>query len=118
VFRDRPAGTVVSASARVRGQAGRVVPLTIVREGVAGARDQVPPSLTTAGGGDVIMDPSDPRGGTAATPQFVIEMSPEDADPGWRPGLRAVVRFETPSTPLASQWYRRLRQYLGEKGDR
>jgi putative peptide zinc metalloprotease protein len=118
VFRGLPAGTSVRASARLRGQAGRVVPLTIAREGVAGSQQGVPLALTTQGGGDVLLDPNDTSGMTTITPQFVLEMAPESQEAvaqSWRPGLRAVVRFATPATPLASQWYRRLRQYLSEK---
>lgn len=118
VFRGLPAGTMVRASARLRGQAGRVVPLTIAREGVAGSQQGVPLALTTQGGGDVLLDPNDTSGTTTVTPQFVLEMAPESQAAvanSWRPGLRAVVRFATPATPLASQWYRRLRQYLSEK---
>lgn len=117
VFRGGPAGTSVRVSARLRGQAGKVVPLTITREGVSGSQQGVPVALTTQGGGDVLVDPTDTQGTRTVTPQFVIEMAPEDGAmaAAWRPGLRAVVRFATPATPLASQWYRRLRQYLSEK---
>jgi len=35
---------------------------------------------------------------------------------GWKPGLRARVRFAVDPEPLAVQWWRRLRQYLEDKG--
>ncbi|MBS0197932.1 MAG: biotin/lipoyl-binding protein [Planctomycetes bacterium] len=104
-----------TASIRVRGDAGRVVPASVIRVAPVGSREVTNRSLTTDAGGEVVLDPRDPERKTSLTPQFVVELVPQTPQTGWQPGLRANVRFDTAPRPLLAQWWRSLRQYLGDK---
>jgi putative peptide zinc metalloprotease protein len=84
----------------VRAQINRAVPL---------ATDHLPSAvLGTLGGGELAVDPGDPRGVKVLQEIFQIELKLDD--PATRLGGRAYVRFDHGSEPLAHQWYRRARQ--------
>ncbi len=105
----------VGASVRMRGNAGLELPGRITRVLPAGSRSVDLAALTSLAGGDILIDPSDPQGKTAMQAQFLVEIElPEEAP--MLVGQRARVRFEMPSEPLFSQWWRRLRQRLEERG--
>ena len=82
----------------------------IVRE-VPAASDRLPSkALTEAGGGRFAADPRDSNQlkTLARTFQFDLELPPEAANANF--GSRVLVRFDHGTEPLATQWYRRLRQ--------
>lgn len=105
----------VPAAVRVKGDAGEVVPASVSRVAPAATRAVIRRALTSDAGGDTLLDPSDPKGETSLVPHFLVELAPVAPRATWQPGLRARVRFDLPNEPLASQWLRRFRQYLGEK---
>lgn len=103
-------GGVALAEVRLPGQLATVHAARLARE-VPAAREQLPSAaLSSEGGGAIAADPRDPQGGKALASsfQFDLELPPEVTSASY--GSRAYVRFTHPSEPLASQWYRRLRQ--------
>jgi putative peptide zinc metalloprotease protein len=98
------------ADVRLAERIAEVYPAPVVRE-VPAARDELPSSaLSSQGGGALAADPRDPKGGKAmmSTFQFDLELPPQARGAGY--GGRAYVRFVLQPEPLATQWYRRLRQ--------
>jgi putative peptide zinc metalloprotease protein len=110
----------VEASIRVHGRAGDEIDAKVERHAPAGSRQITAESLTNIAGGEVIADPNDPHKATVV-PHWLVEVSPQAAQPellkGWKPGLRARVRFGVASEPLLEQWLRRARQYLADKAE-
>ena len=87
-----------------------VHPAAVVRE-VPAARDRLPSTaLSSEGGGVIAADPRDPKGGKAlaSTFQFDLELPPQLPSVSY--GGRVYVRFVLRPEPLATQWYRRIRQ--------
>ena len=85
-------------------------PAALVRE-VPAARDRLPSTaLSSEGGGAIAADPRDPKGGKAlaSTFQFDLELPPQVPSVSY--GGRVYVRFVLQPEPLATQWYRRIRQ--------
>jgi putative peptide zinc metalloprotease protein len=121
VFRGRMGDelTGARASIRVQGHAGTVIDGRVVRAAQSGSRRVTGEALTTAAGGEVIIDPNDPKKETTIAPQWMVEVEPIEASAAdmeeWRPGMRARVRFGVDSEPLGVQWWRKLRQYLEDK---
>jgi putative peptide zinc metalloprotease protein len=73
--------------------------------------DQLPSmALSTAGGGDVAMDPTDPKRARALAKALQVEIGLDEAlsVPAW--GERAYVRFRHDDEALAFRWYRMARQ--------
>ncbi len=104
---------------RVRGRAWDKVEGQVTRAAPAGSRKVAGEALTTAAGGEVLVDPSDPKKETTVAPQWVVEVAPlgitKEQIEAWKPGLRARVRFSAAPEPLLQQWWRDLRQYLDDK---
>jgi putative peptide zinc metalloprotease protein len=114
IFGDQPADRM-AASFRVKGNAGVETPAKVTRAAATASVEVQQTSLTTAAGGEVQLDPSDPQSLTSLTPQFSVELSPDEQRHAWQSGLRARVRFETPARPLLFTWWRWARQYLSER---
>ena len=78
---------------------------------VPAATDRLPsPALGSAGGGLIPLDPQDGSGTKALSEVFVLDLAlPEPVTEGLI-GQRVEVRFDHGGEPLASQWYRSLRQ--------
>jgi putative peptide zinc metalloprotease protein len=96
----------------------RPVTARVVRELPAATADLPSGALSVAGGGGFA---TDPRAGNSQTAfqslfQFDLELA-DDAAATQRLGGRAYVRFDHGFAPLASQWYRQLRQLLLERLD-
>ncbi len=75
------------------------------------AEDQVPSrALSSEGGGQIPLDPKDQKG--RKTLQRVFQVDLELTAPGGfvNAGGRVYVRFDHGTAPLATQWYRQLRQ--------
>jgi len=70
------------------------------------------PSLGLAGGGDIQVDPRDPKGMHMQNPQFEARVKLENPDEQYYPGQRAYVRLTLDRRPLAWQWTRRFLQLL------
>jgi putative peptide zinc metalloprotease protein len=85
----------------------------ILRE-VAESRELPAPALATAGGGTLVVDPTDPEGRRLLQPAFQIDLMPLDPPGALRIGERVWVRFDHGSEPLATRIYRGVRQlFLG-----
>jgi putative peptide zinc metalloprotease protein len=96
----------------------RVVPASVVREVPAATAVLPSDALSLAGGGQFATDPRARNGQTAFQSLFVFDVELA-AEPGAAPrvGGRVYARFDHGATPLASQWFRRLRQLLLERLD-
>lgn len=101
---------VQRAEVRLADRLSVVHPATLVRE-VPAAREELPSAaLSSGGGGAIAADPRDPHGARALASsfQFDLALPPDVTSASY--GGRAYVRFVHPPEPLATQWYRRLRQ--------
>ena len=95
---------------RMTHQLWDVVRVNLIRE-VPGAMDQLPsPALGTEGGGNLASDPRDQKGGKALASVFQFDLELPPYAQQFHFGTRVYVRFDHKPEPLASQWYRRLRQ--------
>jgi putative peptide zinc metalloprotease protein len=75
------------------------------------ASDQIPsPALGTAGGGPIAIDPSCDCGTVSVLPVFQVELDLPGLAGATTMGGRVHVRFDHGFEPLASRWYRGLRQ--------
>lgn len=101
---------VVRAEVRLADRISVVYPAQLVRE-VPAARDQLPSAaLSSQGGGAIAADPRDTQGARALASSFQFDLAlPADVMSASYGG-RAYVRFTHAPEPLASQWYRRVRQ--------
>lgn len=73
------------------------------------------PALGISGGGEIAVDPQDPRGLTATEPFFRVQADlPVQAlgDDALLHGHRGVMRLTLPDAPLLGQWSRGVRQFL------
>jgi len=96
---------------RVLGRPDPVITGTIVRIIPAG-QDQLPSAaLGYAVGGSIATAADDRQGTRAAERFFEVRIAPQE---GARllSGQRVVVRFDTPSKPLAQQWWKSLLQLV------
>ena len=85
-------------------------PAQLLREVPAGSERLPSKAFTGAGGGLFAADPSDPDQIKSLERTFQFDLAlPSGAAPGHY-GSRVYVRFAHEPEPLASQWYRRLRQ--------
>jgi len=83
----------------------------IVKRVVPGASERLPSvALGSGGGGEVAVDPSDSQGDRAVQSMFEVELELPAELPVVTAGGRVFVRFDHGLEPLATQWYRRVRQ--------
>jgi putative peptide zinc metalloprotease protein len=106
---------IVNSEIRLRGQENINIPLaaTSVMPFEQGLLPS--PALGTAGGGELAVSPSDPRGVLAAEPFFRIDsyLAPVAGEaPMLIHGRIGTLRLTLPSKPLLVQWERRARQFL------
>jgi putative peptide zinc metalloprotease protein len=83
----------------------------IVRRIVPSASERLPhPALGQIGGGDVPVDPTDPRGYRAVESLFDVELALAAPSELMNLGGRVYLRFDHGTEALGMQWYRRMRQ--------
>jgi putative peptide zinc metalloprotease protein len=83
----------------------------VMRRVVPGASEQLPTTaLGSEGGGQIVVDPRDPKGVTATQKVFQVDVELPIASPRLNVGGRAYVRFDHGWEPLAVQWYLAVRQ--------
>ena len=101
---------VVSASVRLANDPATAMPARLCRYVSGGELELVSQALGTEGGGEIPVDPAQ-KGGTHALHR-VFDLELEMARPSASGvfGDRAYVRFDLGWTPLARQWFLRLRQ--------
>lgn len=114
VFAHRANLDAIKPSVRVSGMAARELHATLVRVAGAGSRKITDEALSTAAGGEVLLDPSDPKRQSTLAPQFFVEVRPQFDDPPPL-GVRARVRLGIEPRPLLAQWWRRAAQLFTER---
>lgn len=73
--------------------------------------EQLPsPVLGSEGGGEIAVDPRDPKGMIAVARLFQIDLELQDHTGLLNVGGRVYLRFDHGKEPLAEQWYRQIRQ--------
>ncbi len=91
--------------------AGSPTPARLQRDVPAAAQELPSPALGERGGGRHVTDPADKEGKRTLEPVFLFDVVLE-GEVRQSLGQRAWVRFNLEAEPLATQWYRRLRQLL------
>lgn len=83
---------------------------TVIHEAPGGIDELPTAALSPMGGGKIATDPKDEHGLKTLGRVFLLDLTlPADTPPSAF-GERVYVRFDHRAEPLASQWYRRLRQ--------
>lgn len=103
------------ASVRVQNRPGHVIQATIVRIEPAGTRELANPSLAVSAGGNILVDQTESNELKTVEPHTTVELKADAPADELYLGMRAKVRFEVEPRPLASQWWRKLRQYFTSK---
>jgi len=112
LVRQRPGAVQV----RLAEDFGRPIDATVVREMPAATATLPSDALSLAGGGEIATDPRSGETDTAFRSLFVFDLELDGAPPPVpRLGGRVYVRFDHGAEPLASRWYRGLRQLLLER---
>ncbi len=112
VFRAGARPEDVHATFRLRGLSGTESAAEVVRVGPSGTRTVSSEALSTHGGGDVAIDPTDPKAQRTLHAQFVVVVRTDDAPPTMMPGQWARVRLGIAPEPLLVQAWRRTLQYF------
>jgi putative peptide zinc metalloprotease protein len=87
-----------------------VRPASILRE-VPNLNDRLPSAaLSTLGGGEMLLDPRDPKNLRTLSKNLQLEIHPAEPMPVAQIGGRAYIRFDHGSEPLGWRLYRELRQ--------
>ena len=95
---------------RLANDMGRVLRATVKRQVSGGKFDLVSPALGTSGGGEIGVDPAQGKGTRSLQRVFDMEIALLQPSSVAAFGDRAYVRFDLGATPLARQWFLRLRQ--------
>lgn len=95
---------------RFAGALDDIRPAEILREAPAAQLEVPSPTLTTEGGGPILVDPRDPRRGRALEGLFFVDLRITDGRPVTRLGERVFVRFDHGTEPIAFRLVRGLRQ--------
>lgn len=82
----------------------------VIREMPGGINELPTAALSPNGGGIIATDPQDQNGLKTLERIFLLDLSLPANTPPSAFGERVYVRFDHRAEPLASQWYRRLRQ--------
>ena len=90
---------------------GSPTPARLQRDAPAAAQELPSAALGERGGGRHVTDPADKEGKRTLEPVFLFDVVLE-GEVLQNLGQRAWVRFNLQAEPLATQWYRRLRQLL------
>ena len=89
---------------------GQTWEATLARSVPAAARELPSPALGTAGGGDIALDPHDPKGQQALQTLFEHELALGADMPYRQIGTRVQVRFEHDAEPVALRLWHALRR--------
>ena len=106
-----------SVAVRLADDVSRPLAAHVVREVPAATAELPSGALGLAGGGTFAIDPEARNAETAFRASFLFDLELEAGALAQRLGGRAYVRFDHGAAPLASQWYRQLRQLLLERLD-
>jgi putative peptide zinc metalloprotease protein len=103
---------ITGVAVRLADQAGSTLRASVERLVPAGQLQLPSAALGTAGGGEIPVDPTDPKGLRPLDALFQVDLRLPRSIRNPHIGVRAYVRFEHGTMPLALQWYRQLRQLL------
>lgn len=103
---------ITGVAVRLADQSQRTMRASIDRFGPAGQLALPSAALGMKGGGEIPVDPSDAEGLQPLDEIFQVDLRLPQAIRNPHIGVRAYVRFEHGTMPLAMQWYRQLRQLL------
>jgi putative peptide zinc metalloprotease protein len=95
---------------RFAGDLETIRPAEILREAPAAQRNIPSATLTTEGGGEILIDPRDPNRSKALEGLFFVDLRIADGKPVDRLGERVFVRFDHGTEPIAFRLLRSLRQ--------
>jgi putative peptide zinc metalloprotease protein len=88
----------------------KIVPASISRE-VPGGLEQLPSmTLSTAGGGEIVLDPTEGKQMKTFDKMFQFDIEPASYESEIYIGGRVYTKFDHGYEPLAFQWYRNIRQ--------
>jgi putative peptide zinc metalloprotease protein len=104
-------------SVKITGNLLTTWPATIKREIPTGTNQLPSPALGSLGGGKIVIDPTDETGVTTLQKIFQLDLAlPDDIYPAHTKtgyiGKRVYVQFDFGTEPLATQWFRSIRQLL------
>lgn len=85
-------------------------PTQVIHEAPGGVNELPAAALSSNGGGKIATDPKDQNSVTTLERIFLLDLSLPEGTPPSAFGERVYVRFDHQAEPIASQWYRRLRQ--------
>ncbi len=104
---------ISKAEVRLHGQAATALPAEQTQL-VAAAQKILPSAaLGWGGGGDVMIDTTDPSGRRAAEAFYALTLDiPNDRGVRLFHGCAGTIRFDLPPEPLMQQWWRKSRQFL------
>lgn len=108
LVRHRTTGVAV----RLADRSGESLRASIDRFIPAGQLQLPSPVVGTTGGGEIPVDPADPKGLRSLDSIFQVDLLLPQSIRNPHIGLRVYVRFEHGTMPLAMQWYRQVRQLL------
>ena len=98
------------AEIRLADSISRSHPAKVIREMPGGTFELPTAALSPGGGGLIAVDPKDQSGLKTLERIFLLDLSLPADTLSSTFGERVYVRFDHRGEPLASQWYRRLRQ--------
>ncbi len=105
---------MVGAAVRLAQRPEQALSARLIRQVPGGGFELVSPALGSSGGGEIAVDPSKEGGTHSLRRVFDMELQldrpTDDVPPTAVFGDRAQVRFDLGNTPLAYQWWLRLRQ--------
>lgn len=85
-------------------------PSRVIHEAPGGVDELPTAALSPAGGGRIATDPKDSHGLKTLERIFLLDLSLPPGTPPSAFGERIYVRFDHRAEPLATQWFRRIRQ--------
>jgi len=103
---------ITGVAVRLADQSGKTLQAEIERLVPAGQLKLPTAALGTSGGGVIPVDPADPDGLRPLDAIFQVDLRLPEAIRNPHIGVRAYVRFEHGTMPMAMQWFRQLRQML------
>ncbi|MDH3537727.1 MAG: peptidase M50, partial [Gammaproteobacteria bacterium] len=101
---------VVDISIRFASKPGIEFSANILRQAPEATNLLPSPALATTGGGKFIVKPDNNNQSVTTEKVFLVDLQPDFAGAQIPFGTRAYVRVDHGAEPLASQWYRRIRQ--------
>jgi putative peptide zinc metalloprotease protein len=97
---------------RLAGLLGKVLDAGPISLPPAAVNELAHPSLGAQGGGDILVDPRDPKGMRSQSPEFEANVKLDNHDEQLYAGQRAYVRLTLERRPLIWQWTRRFLQLI------